>query len=132
MRVDLRTLLPALGLAAFPVGALAQDAYDCTTLSVCEGTAPCVDVDSPLRLVLERFRARVTDAEGREIVLDRSLTRNARGPDRAFAATTPGNTSLLLSFMGESGGLTITEHTRGDVAAPGAVTLTAICRPEGG
>ncbi len=128
----MRALLPALGLAAFPLGALAQEAYDCTGLSVCEGTAPCIDVDSPLRLVLERFRARVIDAEGRAIVLDRSLTRSARDTDRAFAANTPGNTALLLSFTGETGGLTITEHTRDDGTAPLAVTLTAICRPEGG
>ncbi len=130
--MGLRHLAPALCALAAPAAALAQDAFDCTVRAICEGTSPCAGTDAPLHLVVERYRARVTDAEGRQILLDRPLSRSARAPQRAFAALTPGDTALLLRFDARTGDLTITEHLDDGGATSGAVTLFATCRPEEG
>ena len=129
--MDLRALLSALGLAAFPTGALAQDAYACTVTTTCAGLGPCTIIDHPLRLLIAQEGALVTSGAGHQMGFDRPVTLTERGPVRAFAAVTLLDTTMLLTFDRDAGTLMFTEHGR-DAAGPRAVTSTATCRPEGG
>jgi len=124
--MDLRALVPAVGLAAFPVTLAAQEVHACQTLTLCEDSSPCIDIDRPLRLEIARRSAALTDEAGRSIPLGRRLDPRGQTGITAFAAVSPGGTALLLSFDPAAGLLVVTEHTRD----AGPVTLTATCRLE--
>jgi hypothetical protein len=121
---------------ALPMTAAAQDAFACTVTSTCTGTDPCTAGDGALRLRIGAEGALVTRAEGQEIGFDRPVTRRGPGPVMAFAAVTPLDTTLLLTFdrtspEGTDSRLMITEHGR-DAGGAQIVSLTATCRPEEG
>ena len=113
-------------IAALALPAVAQEA----------SAFACTGDDGPLQLLIGAEGALVTRAEGQEIGFDRPVTRRDTGPVQAFAAVTPLDTTLLLTFDrsgpdGAEGRLMITEHGR-DADGPRITSLTATCRPKRG
>lgn len=129
--MTMRALLAASCLAGLATAGSAQEfeAYACTTLATCEGTAPCLSDALPLRLLIGPEGALLTGAAGQEIGFDRPVTRTARRPVIAFGAVTLIDSTLLLTFDRDAGTLIFTEHAR-DADGPRAVTVTATCRLE--
>jgi hypothetical protein len=128
--------LAVLCLMALPAGARAQDAFSCTVTATCTGSDPCTAGDGALRLRIGADGALVTRAEGQEIGFDRPVTRRDTGPVMAFAAVTPLDTTLLLTFdrtspEGTDSRLMITEHGR-DANGARIVSMIATCHPEEG
>lgn len=131
MLAALRLMIPAVTAAALPLGATAQEAYACTSVSICESPGPCRPEDGALRLLTGAESALVTLPEGHQLGLDRPVTLTERGPVRSFSGVTLLDTTMLLTQDRAAGTVTITEHAR-DAAGPVAITRFATCRPEEG